>query len=111
MDNNMKSFGAEDFDLTVEMTGLDGEVVTDEKLALAKRSVTKRDETENTLYFVMMTRGALYDPYDRNRLISRGEMNRLKFRKVGKDAYELYVRYLESKNRMHYSKAKRLTRG
>lgn len=111
MDSSMKSFGAEDFDLTVEMTGLNGEVVTDENLALAKRTVTKREETENTLYFVTMTRGSLYDPYDRNRLMSRGEINRLKFRKVGADAYNLYVKYLESKNRMHYSKAKRLTRG
>lgn len=111
MDDNFKAFGMPETSVETTMIGLSGLVVDDADLALAKAATTKRGDQENTMYFVMTTRGNLYDPYNRDVLVSRGEINRLKLKKVKSEAYELYVKYLESKNNLHYSKAKRLIRG
>jgi len=85
--------------------GLNGEETTEEH-AMAK-SVAFSDGSER--FYIKCGRNELLDPYqiDSSYAGSRRQLNLYKFKKVPKEAFENYQQYLESKNRLFFTKARR----
>jgi hypothetical protein len=60
-------------------------------------------------YFIMTGRGELIDPYVVDYGISRNKISTMyKYKKVSEKAFESYLRYLKTKNRIHFTTARRL---
>jgi len=75
-------------------------ILRDKEKALAIKSHTGN----STRYYIRFSRGELFDPYtvDSNRKLD------IKFKKVSQKSFEEYIKYLESKNRLYFTKSRRL---
>jgi len=81
--------------------GLGGNVV-DETMALAKVIMINNNE----YYLIWFWRGDLYDPYGPD-ILRRSQQFISKFKKVNKETFDNYFRYLKTKNRLYLTRAKR----
>jgi len=93
----------------VEFIGKDGEEC-DEYSSLAKRVTTTYGfDDVRYQYFVRVGRGELVDPYGIDINLSRKRVSEMfKFKKVGAKAYDSFVKYLTTKNKIHFTTARRL---
>ncbi len=82
--------------------GLGGNIV-DEHSALAKIVVVN---SKSEHYFIWFWRGDLYDPYGPD-ILRKTQQFISKFKKVNKETFENYFRYLKTKNRLYLIRAKR----
>ena len=87
---------------TFTFYGLHGLVVHDNNKALAMNVETSKSNK----YYIKFTRGELVDPYtvDNN---FRSNKN-LTFKKVSEKSFSEYLRYLKTKNRLYFTKSRRL---
>lgn len=81
--------------------GLGGNIV-EETSALAKIVMVNSNEH----YFIWFWRGDLYDPYGPD-ILRRSQQFISKFKKVNKETFDNYFRYLKTKNRLYLTRAKR----
>ena len=96
-------------DVNVSFFGKGGEVA-DEKTALAKVVECAYDhENVSVQHFVMFGRGEIIDPYQADFGYTQGKLNRMyKYKKVSGKCFEAYLKYLETKNRIYFTNARRL---
>ena len=91
----------------VETTFLDvnGEQSVENK-AVAK---LVKSSTGSITFYIKYGRNELLDPHqtDSSYASSRRQSHMYKFKKVSKDTFESYTKYLESKNRLYFTKARR----
>ena len=85
--------------------GLHGKPTTEEH-AITKSVVSSDGSTR---FYIKYGRGELLDPYqaDSSYTTSRSRANLYKFKKVSQEAFENYNKYLESKNRLFFTRARR----
>lgn len=83
--------------------GLQGLVVHDDNKALA---MTVESTNSSTKYYIKFTRGELVDPYtvDSNFKVNKN----IKYKKVSEKSFTEYLRYLKTKNRLYFTKSRRL---
>lgn len=88
--------------------GIKGEE-TEENKALAK-SVTSNQgyEDVSVQWFIRMGRGEIIDPYGIDSGYNQKRLAGLKFKKVSEKAFDNYIKYLKCKNRLYFTKARRL---
>ena len=93
--------------LTPEITFYDSSgQTTDQNGAIAKTVVTPLSESNVSLQqFILYARGEILDPHGVDFCGNRGFY---KFKKVPKDAFDNYIKYLKSKNTMYFTRARRL---
>jgi len=85
----------------ISFVGKDGASV-DESKAFAK-TVTS---SLGSQYYIKYGRGEILDPYQIDSLRINGKL--FTFKKVSQQAFNLYNRYLNSKNRLYFTRARRL---
>ncbi|HAT67298.1 MAG TPA: hypothetical protein DCS66_22335 [Flavobacteriaceae bacterium] len=85
----------------ISFVGKDGASV-DENKAFAK-TVTS---SLGSQYYIKYGRGEILDPYQIDSLRINGKL--FTFKKVSQQAFNLYNRYLNSKNRLYFTRARRL---
>ena len=90
----------------VKFIGLQGKE-TEEEQGMAK-SVLSSDGSKR--FYIKYGRGEILDPYqiDSSYAGSRRQATMYKFRKAPESAFDNYVRYLETKNRIFFTKARRI---
>ena len=93
----------------VEFLGEKGESVTAE-FGLAKSVTTTMDyENQSVQYFIKVGRGEIIDPYGADFGYTKAKLSSMyKFKKVSHEAFNQYHRYLQTKNRLYFTKARRL---
>jgi hypothetical protein len=109
MNNN---FNAESWETTKTLTYWDksGNVTDDERKSIMKKVSTTCDDRLSVQHYIMFGRGELVDPYGVDSNLSYIKIQQMyKFKKVTKEAFDFYTRYLKSKNRSHFTNARRLT--
>lgn len=77
--------------------------IVDENSSLVKVFVQGKWEK----YFVWFWRGELFDPYGTD-ILRKSQQESAKFKVVKKEVFELYMKYLKSKNRIFFTRARRL---
>jgi hypothetical protein len=87
-----------------------GGTTADEKAALAKSVDCSYDhENISTQYFIMFGRGEIIDPYQADFGYTQTKLSRMyKYKKVSLKCFNSYIKYLETKNRIHFTTARRL---
>ena len=97
------------YETTVEFFGEKGQKVESD-ISLCKTVSTYLDyETYSIQYFVRVGRGEVIDPYGADFGYTKSKLSSMyKFKKVSKDAFESYQKYLKTKNRLHFTNARRL---
>lgn len=95
--------------VAISFIGKDGAEV-DEKQGLVKIVECSYDhENVSTKYYIMYGRGEIIDPYQADFRHSRKKLATMyKYRKVSDQCFKLYKKYLETKNRIHFTQARRL---
>ena len=85
--------------------GLKGEETTEDQ-AMAK-SVISSDGSK--MFYIKYGRSEILDPYqiDSSFASSRRQRHVYKFKKVNEEAFNSYKKYLETKNRIFFTKARR----
>lgn len=110
-EDDLSGLGLPDPDSTVtKLFGVSGKEVTEQDRVFAK-SVTKSYGYDNSSvhYFVRVGHGELIDPYTVNSSLSKGQLNSVfAYRKVGEQTFSSFLKYLETKNRIHFTRARRL---
>lgn len=96
-------------DVSISFFGEGGESV-DQKMALAKVVNCSYDhENVSIQHFVMFGRGEIIDPYQADFGYTQGKLNKMyKYKKVSGKCFASYLKYLETKNRIHFTQARRL---
>jgi len=88
--------------------GVKGEE-TEEKRALAKCVTSNQGyEDVSVQWFIRMNRGELIDPYGIDSGYNPKRLATFKFKKVSKQSFDNYQKYLKCKNRLYFTKARRL---
>ena len=81
------------------------------KDASEERAVAKRVESSSgsTAFYIKYGRNELLDPHqaDSSYASARRQSHMYKFKKVSQKTFESYTKYLESKNRLYFTKARR----
>ena len=99
---NIDNLGLPDPEKVVtNFVGTNGKTVT-EKKAFAK-TVTS---SLGSQYYIKYGRGEILDPYQIDSLRTNGKL--FTFKKVSQEAFDLYNRYLTNKNRLYFTRARRL---
>jgi hypothetical protein len=82
----------------------------EEYSSLAKKVEVKYSVTDLQYhYFVRVGRGELIDPYEANSTLSRKHVSEMfSYRKVSERVFNSFLKYLETKNRIHFTTARRL---
>ena len=94
--------------LDTTFLGLRGNA-TGEDMAFAKCVVTTSPDSQpSSQWFIRMGRGEIIDPYEIDYGVSKKKLSVLKFKKVSKEAFDNYKKYLECKNRLYFTRARRL---
>lgn len=109
-EDDMRAMGIPDPpETTVDFIGKDGKE-SDEYSGVAKCVKVVYDYGDvRYQYFVMVGRGELIDPFGVDSNLSRKKIsNQYKFKKVGAKAYDSFVKYLKTKNKIHFTTARRL---
>lgn len=83
---------------------------TNEDEALAKKVTCNYNYDDVSIqYFVKVGRGELIDPYQVDYGITKNKLSSMyKYKKISEKAYNTYVKYLQNKNRIHFTTARRL---
>jgi len=94
----------------VRFLGSGGKDVTEQDRVFAKLVTTSYGyEDKSVQYFVRVGHGELIDPYTVNSSLSKGQLNSVfSYRKVGEQTFSSFLKYLETKNRIHFTRARRL---
>jgi hypothetical protein len=82
--------------------GLGGQEV-EENSALAK----KIELQNKTYYFIIFWKGAIHDPYGPY-LLKRGDKDLCKLKTVSESAFNLFFKYLKTKNKLYFIQAQRV---
>tara|TARA_Y100000361_G_C11147284_1_gene338821 strand:- start:544 stop:891 length:348 start_codon:yes stop_codon:yes gene_type:complete len=84
---------------------LNGKHTSDDK-AIAKRVDSS---SGSCTYYIKYGRNELLDPHqaDSSYAATRRQSHMYKFKKVSKATFDSYIKYLESKNRLYFTKARR----
>jgi hypothetical protein len=82
----------------------------EEKQALAKSVISTYDYGDVSKHFyIRYGRGELLDPFGVDSGTSVAKLSTMyKFKKVSEKAFSNYLKYLETKNRIHFTSARRL---
>mgnify|MGYP003114650715 CR=1 FL=1 len=82
---------------------------SEEEMSFAKcvKSYRSGDDVSSQ-WFIRMGRGEIIDPYEIDYGLSKKKLSALKFKKVSKEAFDNYKKYLECKNRLYFTRARRL---
>ena len=93
----------------VEFIGKDGKK-SDEYSSVAKSvQITYGFDDIRMQYYVRVGRGELIDPLGVDSTLSRKKIqDQYKFKKVGEKAFNSFMKYLTTKNRIHFTTARRL---
>lgn len=59
------------------------------------------------VYFIWFWRNILFDPYGSD-ILKRTQGEHAKLKKVSKETYDLYIKYLKTKNSIYLTKARRM---
>jgi len=81
--------------------GLGGQEV-EETSALAKKIIHE----QKTHYFVIFWKGGIHDPYGPY-ILKRGDKDLCKLRLVDENTFNLFFKYLKSKNKLYFIQAQR----
>jgi len=82
-----------------------GEETNANKAVAKEVSTFLTGENFSVQQFILYGRGEILDPHG---LDFRRNRNLYKYKKVAKDAFETYIKYLKSKNAMYFTRARRL---
>lgn len=93
----------------IRYIGKEGKDVS-EDAALAKTVTCNYGYEDLSIqFFVKVGRGELIDPYQVDYGITKGKLNSIyKYKKVSEKAFNAYVKFLQNKNRIHFTNARRL---
>ena len=91
---------------SISFIGLNGEE-TQEEQGIAK-SIVSSDGSKR--FYIKYARGEILDPYqiDSSYAGSRRQAKMYKFKKAPEDAFNNYVKYLKTKNRIFFTRARRI---
>ena len=105
-ENEFVRMGIPDPDEVItKFIGKDG-LECEEYSSFAKKSLTTSGTSQ---YFVRVGRGELIDPYGIDDNLSRKRISDVfKFKKVNKKAFDAFVKYLNSKDKIHFTTARRI---
>ena len=81
---------------------------TEENKAYAKIVTNKTDDKSEQRFYIRFGRGEILDAY---RMDKRIDEKLYKFKKVSKATFDLYKKYLSSKNLLHFTHARRSLMG
>lgn len=81
--------------------GLGGQEV-EETSALAKKVMLEK----KTHYFIIFWKGGIHDPYGPY-ILKRGDKELCKLRLVSENTFNLFFRYLKTKNKLYFIQAQR----
>lgn len=81
--------------------GKGGNIVDESAMLLKVMTVGKWE-----VYFAWFIRNVLYDPYG-TELLRRTQQETVKTRKISKETYENYMKYLKTKNALYLNRARR----
>ena len=97
-------------DVNVSFFGEGGQIISDEKSALAKVAICTYDhEHVSTQHFIMFGRGEIIDPYQADSGYNKKTLSRMyKYKKVSSKCFDSYLKYLQTKNRIHFTNARRI---
>lgn len=97
------------YETVVEFFGEKGDQVKPD-ISLAKSVSTSLDHESHSMhYFIRVGRGEIIDPYGADFGYTKSKLSTMyKFKKVSKKAFDSYQNYLQTKNRLHFTKARRL---
>ena len=86
-----------------------GRITSDSTKSIAKMSYDEKRGEGTAFYYIRMYRGELIDPHSIDKNIST--LNKAAFteKKVSKDCFEGYIKYLKTKNRLYFTKSRRLS--
>tara|TARA_Y100001938_G_scaffold148674_1_gene233087 strand:+ start:2373 stop:2735 length:363 start_codon:yes stop_codon:yes gene_type:complete len=91
--------------------GIKGDPVQ-EKNSFAKCVTTTKPDNENdrpsVQWFIRMNRGEIIDPHGVDSGYNPKRLATFKFKKVSKKSFDNYITYLKSRNRLYFTKARRL---
>lgn len=93
----------------IRYIGKEGKDVS-ENTALAKTVTCNYGyEDLSVQFFVRVGRGELIDPYQVDYGITKGKLSSMyKYKKVSEKAFNTYVKFLQTKNRIYFTNARRL---
>lgn len=80
-----------------------GDKMDDESISMAFAYILQSDNHGN-VYYIVTHNGAPYDPLSANRKLPASEY---KYRKVNRDAFDFYMMYLKTNNKVYFIKANR----
>lgn len=90
----------------VGLLNKEGRSCDDERSAYAKTiSTTMPDESTFTKYYIRFNRGELVDPHSVDVML---KSKTPEFKKVSEACYNLYKKYLVTKNRLYFTRSRRL---
>lgn len=96
-----------DAKVVIELYDKSGWVCENAKTAFAKKTTTEAEERTSVRYYIRFSRGELVDPHS---VDSSLKTDLSDFKKVGEKSFNQYMRYLETKNRLYFTKSRRLYR-
>jgi len=96
----------------IDYIGVNG-LPSEKDYAFAKIVTTNLDyDNVSTQYFVLVGRGEVLDPYSVDSGYSKKKLSSMyKYRRVSKQCFDSYIKYLETKNRIHFTTARRSLMG
>lgn len=77
--------------------------IVDENASLGKVLVVGKWEK----FFIWFWRGEIFDPYGSD-LLRKSQQESAKFKQVPKEVFNLYLQYLKTKNRIYFTRARRI---
>jgi hypothetical protein len=97
----------DDAKMTIELYDKCGMGCENAQLSFAKMVTTETEDRADIRYYVRFNRGELVDPhsvdYNRNTQLST-------LKKVNERCFNQYVTYLKTKNRLYFTRSRRLSR-
>ena len=95
--------------VAISFIGKDGAEVDEKEGSVKIVECSYDHENVSTKYYIMYGRGEIIDPYQADFRHSRKKLATMyKYRKVSDQCFKLYKKYLETKNRIHFTQARRL---
>lgn len=83
-----------------------GQTSTEENAYAKHTSTWSGLENTGERFYIKFNRGELVDPHSIDSNIKTAKLQ--KFKKVSKEAFDTYLNYLKTKNRLHFTKSRRL---
>jgi len=91
----------------IELYGKRGMICEQARVAFAKRVTTEAEDRISVRHYIRFSRGELIDPHsiDHNRKTQLST-----FKKVDEKSFNQYMTYLKTKNRLYFTRSRRLSR-